>query len=351
MLEHILFPEYPHYLPNLHFVCAIMVVTIVNYYVVVNDFPDKVKYGVTFFCWFLMFLIPIPFFHADRNFGAVPLSPNDARAYVPFILMLLISALLKYYSIMLEIIKKKKEIPTYGFTLAYIFILPLYQYEPKNYKNLRPDSDLGKHLLKGAALIGQYLLCWLVVLIAFNFLPWKVPHDILKWMFTGYWWIPILIGSAITTICMFMMISILASLIANFFNIFAKTNFKYYSDKPFLSTSIGEFWKNWNLWTNDWFYTYMYSPLRRKHKLKHYQATFLVFVFSGFLHAYCIALINIQFAAIAFLVFVVSGILVLLEKPVLQKVPVFSTFPKPVKFALTYCYLIVFMGLFGICFS
>lgn len=57
-------------------------------------------------------------------------------------------------------------------------------------------------------------------------------------------------------------------------------------DKPYLATSIAEFWSRWHISLSTWFKDYLYIPLggNRVNKWRHYANLFIVFLVSGFWH-------------------------------------------------------------------
>ena len=57
-------------------------------------------------------------------------------------------------------------------------------------------------------------------------------------------------------------------------------------DAPYLSTSVGDFWRKWHISLTSWFKDYLYIPLggSRKGKLKKYINKFIVFFVSGLWH-------------------------------------------------------------------
>lgn len=80
-------------------------------------------------------------------------------------------------------------------------------------------------------------------------------------------------------------------------------NFNY----PYLSTSIGEFWRRWHISLGTWFREYLYIPLggNRKGKLRTYGNLFLVFLVTGLWHG----------ASITFVLWgVYHGIFIIIER-------------------------------------
>lgn len=70
--------------------------------------------------------------------------------------------------------------------------------------------------------------------------------------------------------------------IAELLDIKFRMNFK----RPYLSTSIKEFWQRWHISLNEWFVDYIYIPLggSRNGKLKKYINIMIVFLISGIWH-------------------------------------------------------------------
>lgn len=80
----------------------------------------------------------------------------------------------------------------------------------------------------------------------------------------------------------FFSYSILAIGFAKLFGIDLSVNFK----NPYMSTSIHEFWKRWNITLTDWFRNYIYFPLGGSYKGKYrtYLNVLIIFIISGFWH-------------------------------------------------------------------
>ena len=57
-------------------------------------------------------------------------------------------------------------------------------------------------------------------------------------------------------------------------------------DRPYLSKSIGEFWKRWHISLSSWFKDYLYIPLggNKVSRIKVYRNLFIVFLLSGLWH-------------------------------------------------------------------
>jgi len=80
----------------------------------------------------------------------------------------------------------------------------------------------------------------------------------------------------------FFSYSILAIGFAKLFGIDLSVNFR----NPYMSTSIHEFWKRWNITLTDWFRNYIYFPLGGsfKGKSRTYLNVLIIFIISGFWH-------------------------------------------------------------------
>lgn len=80
----------------------------------------------------------------------------------------------------------------------------------------------------------------------------------------------------------FFSYSILAIGFAKLFGIDLSVNFR----NPYMSTSIHEFWKRWNITLTDWFRNYIYFPLggSYKGKFRTYLNVLIIFIISGFWH-------------------------------------------------------------------
>ncbi|MGD9581150.1 MAG: hypothetical protein AB7V50_07240, partial [Vampirovibrionia bacterium] len=343
--------DYPHSIPNLHFIAAILTIMAVNYYLNLRNFPVKYKYFFTAFCICLLMLVPVPFFAVDRTFGSIPTGLPDYRSYTPFLLLSYIIILFKYYSMQMSIIKDNKTAHGIMFSSLFLFVFPLYVYSYglEGIKQ-KPDSDLKRyHLKKMIFFFLQFLGLYIFLIVFFGFVP--VPWDAFLACFRGYWAIPMVIGSGVIVITFFCIGSAVLSFGASFYNVFGGYNFKYYQDKAFLSASVGEFWQKWNLWGNDWFGKHLYRPLRRKFNFTHSQAVLSIFTFSALVHAYIIALITPQMAWLTFFVFFINGVVVALEKQIVEKFPFFSRMPRWLKVLLTLIFLDITLGLFGFCFN
>lgn len=345
------FVDYPQLIPNLHFIFGIFLIATINYYVNLQKLPPKYKYIFTGICLLVLTLYPIPFFAKDRNFGAILLDITDRGVYFPFTLLYYIVIILKYYSIQTEIIKAKKAIPGIDFVLAFLFILPhyVYNYSPDAPKSNSSPESKHNHIKRFWLSIIQYFTTWLIIVLIFYYLP--IPWNVIASCFRGYSAIPLVMGTGLVVIAMFIMGAAIMSTESAIYNIVGGYNFKYYQDKAFLSTSVGEFWRRWNIWGNEWFFTYMYSPLRRTFNFSHSQAALTIFLFSSFLHAYIIGLINWEFAWLTFFVFFINGLVVNLEKPVTERFAFISKCPRWIKLILTLLFLDITLGLFGLCFT
>lgn len=343
--------DYPPYLPNLHFIAGILTITVINYYINLKNIPANYKYGFTAFCMLLLLIIPIPFFAADRTFGSIPTGIADYRSETPFLLVGYIIVLFKYYSMQLSIIKDSKTAYGFMFSSVFLFLLPLYVYSygPEGIKPKKGDDKRRYHFRKMINLFLQFLVFYIFVILLFILVP--VPWQPFLACFKGYWSIPMIIGSGVVVMAFFGIGSTVLSLGAAFYNVFGGYDFKYYQDKAFLSASVGEFWQKWNLWGNEWFGKHLYRPLRRKWKFTHSQAVLAIFTLSAAFHAYVLALITPQMAWLTFFVFFINGVVVGLEKPVVDKFPVLSRMPRWLKVALTFIFLDITLGLFGFCFN
>ena len=88
-------------------------------------------------------------------------------------------------------------------------------------------------------------------------------------------------------------------------------------DRPYLSSSLREFWRRWHITLNRFFTEYVYIPLggSKKGRVRKYLAIFLVFLLSGLWHG----------ASLHFVLWgVVGGVLLIIEdllRPLLAKVP------------------------------
>lgn len=80
----------------------------------------------------------------------------------------------------------------------------------------------------------------------------------------------------------FFSYSILAIGFAKIFGIDLSVNFR----NPYMSSSIHEFWKRWNITLTDWFRNYIYYPLggSYKSKFRTYLNVLTIFIISGFWH-------------------------------------------------------------------
>lgn len=340
--------DYPSFFPDFRFISAVLFVYIVCFYINTRNIPEKYKYISTYIWQIILFLVPIPFFIENWRFGSLILAPINNYGYLPFLLLLLIVINLKFYSLQVETIKGKKEIPTYTFVLYYPFLVAYYYYDPDKLKKRRTaDSDM-QNLIITISLILKYFIYWFLLILIFYYLP--VPIHPFTACIRGYW-IPVIIGSGVVTLLMFALLSTILSFSAQFVNLFYRYDIELYSNKPFQSTSIAEFWRNWNLWTADWFFHYLYRPLRKKWRLKHYQAIFCIFTFSAILHTYCIMLINMPLAWLAFFSFFINGIAVIVEEAAVKKYPILSKIPTPIKYIFTMTFIGITMGLFGISFT
>lgn len=342
--------DYPPYLPNLHFIAGILTIAVINYYINLRNIPANYKYGFTAFCILLLLIFPIPFFAADRTFGAIPTGLPDYRSDTPFLLLSYIIILFKYYSMQTSIIKDSKTAHGFLFTSLFLFIMPLYVYSygPEGIKP-KVDDKRPYHLRKMINFFLQFVVFYAFLILLFGFVP--IPWDAFLACFKGYWSIPMIIGSGVVVMVFFGIGSSVLSFGASFYNVFGGYDFIYYQNKAFLSSSVSEFWQKWNLWGNEWFGKHLYRPLRRKWKFTHSQAVLSIFTFSALIHAYVIALITPQMAWLTFFVFFINGVVVGFEKPVITRFPFLSRMPRWLKVTLTLIFLDITLGLFGFCFN
>ena len=87
---------------------------------------------------------------------------------------------------------------------------------------------------------------------------------------------------AVQIYCDFAGYSTIAMGAARFLGIELMENF----DAPYLSTSVGEFWRKWHISLTSWFKDYLYIPLggSRKGKVRKYINKMIVFLVSGLWH-------------------------------------------------------------------
>ncbi|MEW5821181.1 MAG: MBOAT family protein [Cyanobacteriota bacterium] len=343
--------DYPPYMPNLNFIAGILTVLAVNYYVNLRKIPDSYKWGFTIFCFILLLIFPIPFFKENRLFGSIPTGLSDYRSYPPFTLVSYIIILFKYYSIQFNAIKAPQNAPGLKFVMTFIFLLPNYvmNYGPEGIKAKEPEKAKKENRILMFKYLVQFVISYLFIVLFFVFVP--IPWNAIASCFKGFSSIPIITGAGLIVIAMFIIGSSTFSFVSAFYNTLGGYDFKFYQNKAFIATSVGDFWKRWNLWGNEWFNIYMYKPLRRKYKFSHIQAMLSIFLFSGLIHAYVISMINPYFAWLTFFIFFINGLVLAIEKPVIEKFPFITKLPKPVKFLLTFIYLDITLGLFGLCFT
>lgn len=343
--------NYPPYFPNLHFIAGILTILAVNYYVNTRNFAKSYKYGFTAFCLFLMFILPYPFFESNRLFGSLPGFIDDYRAYIPFLLIYYLVILFKYYSLQMNVIKNFQKPPRLSFVMMFQFILPHYVlgYSEEGIRPKEGDFDRSYHLKQMAwffiKIIGIYAL--IISIIAFSPIPWNLIATSMK----GWQAIPIIFGCGVVVILIFLFASALMSMISAFYNVFGGYNFKYYDNKAFLATSVSDFWSRWNLWGQEWFKVHLIKPVIKRWKLKANQIILLIFAFSAVIHAYIITLVNVYFAWLVIIAFMLNGLVVMYEKPVLEKFPFFSRLPKFIKTALTLIFIAFTMGLVGLSYT
>ncbi len=321
-----------------------------------KNYSLSLKYFISTLGLIVLLIYPALFFFSDRTFGAIPLSPNDFRGFLPYTLIYLIVVVFKYISLQAETIKNPPKTTNYKAVLLFSFFIPHCVWDPDKFVLKTNNSDKQYHFKRAGLSLLQYSLFWIVFVACINFVPRllfnsPLPDDVFTASLEIKWLLPLVMGSGVTTIAIFIMIANILSLQTAFYNIFGNYNFKYFQDKPFLATSVGEYWRKWNLWAGDWFNKYLYKPLRRKYKLGHTASVSIVFIFSAFIHAWSIALINIKIAWVTFLVFIANGIAVILEKPILKVFPFISKLPSFIKFIFTLLFLMFTLGYFGLCFG
>ncbi len=321
-----------------------------------KDHSLSFKYFTSILGLLILLIYPALFFFGDRLFGSIPLSPNDFRGFLPYTSIYLIVVVFKYVSLQIETIKNPPKTTNYKAVFLFAFFIPHCVWEPEKFVLKNNNKDKKYHFKRVGLSLLQYSLFWFVFVACVNFVPRllfnsPLPDDVFATSLDIKWLLPLVMGSGVTTIALFIMIANILSLQVAFYNIFGNLNFKYFQDKPFLATSVGDFWRRWNLWAGDWFNKYLYKPLRRKHKLSHTVSVFIVFIFSALIHTWSIALINIKIAWVAFWVFIANGIVVILEQPVLKAFPFISKLPSFVKFIFTLLFLAFTLGYFGLCFG
>ncbi len=319
-----------------------------------NSLPFK--YFISTLGLVLLLTYPALFFFEDRTFGSIPLSPNDFRGFLPYTLIYLIAIVFKYISLQLETIKTPPKTTNYKLVFLFSFFIPHYVWEPDKFVLKSNNSNKQYHFKRIILSLLQYTLFWIIFVACINFIPRllfnsPLPDDVFATSLNLRWLLPLVMGSGVSTIAIFIMGANILCLQSAFYNIFGNYNFKYFQDKPFLATSVSEFWRRWNLWCGDWFNKYLYKPLRKKYKLGHTASVFMVFIFSALIHTWSIAFINIKIAWVAFLVFIANGIAVILEKPVLKVFPFISKLPSFIKFIFTLLFLTFTLGYFGLCFG
>ena len=105
-------------------------------------------------------------------------------------------------------------------------------------------------------------------------------HD--YWNLGGWYLIVATVLFAVQIYCDFAGYSTIAMGTAKFFGIELMENF----NAPYLSLSVGQFWRNWHISLTSWFRDYLYIPLggSRKGKLRKYLNKMIVFLVSGLWH-------------------------------------------------------------------
>lgn len=100
--------------------------------------------------------------------------------------------------------------------------------------------------------------------------------------YPGYYLVVATVLFAFQIYCDFYGYSTIAMGAAKILGIQLMENF----DAPFLSTSVGEFWRRWHISLNSWFKDYLYIPLggSRKGKIRKHINKIIVFLVSGLWH-------------------------------------------------------------------
>ena len=130
----------------------------------------------------------------------------------------------------------------------------------------------------------------------------------------------------------------IASGVAKWLGVDLSKNF----DRPYLSSSLKEFWNRWHITLNDFFTEYIYIPLGgNKHgKIRKYLNIMIVFFLSGLWHG----------ASLHFILWgVAHGLLLVLEDllfPMKEKIKINATLKRVIGIALTYIIINLSWGLF-----
>jgi D-alanyl-lipoteichoic acid acyltransferase DltB (MBOAT superfamily) len=252
---------------------------------------------------------------------------------------------------MIEIIRRKQPIPPLPFVLLFLFYIPhyVYNFSVTGPKDKNREENRPKHFKKLWISIAEFFIIWILLYFIFTYvdIPWKLTVSV----FRGWWGIPIVICTGIVVLMIFKLAAAVINIMPVLFNILGGYNFQYYENGAFKATSISEFWRRWNVWGNEWFFTYFYRPLRRKMHFTHSQAMLTVFTFSALIHAAVIAYVNPQWAWLTFLAFFLNGLVTVFEAPALKHFPFIAKWPTWVNYILTFIFLDITMGLFGLCFS
>lgn len=343
--------EYPPYLPNLHFIAGILTILAVNYYVNTRNFAKSYKYGFTAFCLLLMFILPYPFFAENRLFGSLPGYINDYRAYVPFLLIYYLVILFKYYSLQMKVIKNYDKPPGLGFVMLFQFVLPHYAlgYSEEGIRPKEGTYDRAYHVKMMSWFILKFFIVFFTIIFCIAFIP--MPWNLIETSMKGWPAIPIIFGCGVGVVLVFLMAAALMSLISAFYNVFGGYNFKYYDNQAFFASSVSEFWSRWNLWGQEWFKVHLIKPLIKRWKFKASQITLIIFAFSAVIHAYVITLVNVYFAWLVLIAFMLNGIVVIYEKPFIEKFPFVSKMPRLLKQAITLLFITFTMGLVGLSYT